>query len=367
MGDTGSPTAAEKGASAAPAGIALNGVSLSRYLTAVTTMRLKLQQISGSSDAQTMARSLAQAVFQGRLSELSQARDDAALTAASLGTAWAGFGAGVFKQPLESAWQTILQPAAASLNDAWRASVAAPFTAATSGRYPFFDTQADASFAELGRYVRPDTGLISRFVTTQLAGVMKLEGDQWTPSEFAPQALQFDPKFLSAVRVLSTIGAQLYLQGDAGEKFEMMALPTPGITRSELSVDGQQIVHFNQQERWTPLAWPGNGLNGYAGLTWQTLDAGLRQAFDSTGDWAFLRLLSKADVKQLDSTRYRLTWNTGNGEPLSYVLRTQVGAGPIDLLKLRGFRMPDRIFVVGNAGVVSAPPLLPPLPPDLQP
>lgn len=367
MGDPGASPAAANGKSAAPASIALNGVSLSRYLTAVTTMRLKLQQISGSPDAQAMARSLAQAVFQGKLSELSQARDDAALTAASLGTVWAGFGDAVFTQPLESAWQTILQPAAASLNDAWRASVAAPFNAAMSGRYPFFDTQADASFAELGRYVRPDTGLISRFVTTQLAGVMKLEGDHWTPNEFAPQALQFDPKFLSAVRQLSTVGAQLYLQGDAGEKFEMMALPTPKVTRSELSVDGKQIVYFNQQERWTRVAWPGNGLNGHAGLTWQTLDAGLRQAFDSTGDWAFLRLLSKADVKQLDSTRYRLTWNTGEGEPLSYVLRTQVGAGPIDLLKLRGFRMPDRIFVVGKAGVVSTMPLLPPLPPDLQP
>ncbi|MCU9956995.1 type VI secretion protein VasK [Burkholderia sp. BKH01] len=367
LGDTGASPAAAHGKSAAPASIALTGVSLSRYLTAVTTMRLKLQQISGSPDAQAMARSLAQAVFQGKLSELSLARDDAALTAASLGTAWAGFGDAVFKQPLESAWQTILQPAAASLNDAWRASVAAPFNAAISGRYPFFDTQADASFAELGRYARPDTGLISRFVTTQLAGVMKLEGDHWKPNEFAPQALQFDPKFLSAVRQLSTVGAQLYLQGDAGEKFEMMALPTPKVTRSELSVDGKQIVYFNQQERWTPLAWPGNGLNGHAGLTWQTLDAGLRQAFDSTGDWAFLRLLSKADVKQLDSTRYRLTWNTGNGEPLSYVLRAQVGAGPIDLLKLRGFRMPDRIFIVGKTGVVSTMSLLPPLPPDLEP
>ncbi|WP_230971928.1 ImcF-related family protein [Burkholderia anthina] len=367
MSDTGASPAAANAKSALPAGIALTGVSLSRYLTAVTTMRLKLQQISGSPDAQAMARSLAQAVFQGKLSELSQARDDAALTAASLGAAWAGFGDAVFAQPLEAAWQTILQPAAASLNDAWRASVAAPFNAAMSGRYPFFDTQADASFAELGRYVRPDTGLISRFVTTQLAGVMKLEGDHWAPNEFAPQALQFDPKFLSAVRQLSTVGAQLYLQGDAGQKSEMMALPTPEVTRSELSIDGKQIVYFNQQERWTPLAWPGNGLNGHAGLTWQTLDAGLRQAFDSTGDWAFLRLLSKADVKQLDSTRYRLTWNTGSSEPLSYVLRTQVGAGPIGLLKLRGFRMPDRIFIVGNAGVVSTMPLLPPLPQDLQP
>ncbi|MET1532036.1 ImcF-related family protein [Burkholderia sola] len=367
MGDTGTSSAAENGKRAAPADIALSGVSLSRYLTAVTTMRLKLQQIAGSPDAQVMARSLAQTVFQGKLSELSQARNDAALTAASLGTAWAGFGDTVFAQPLEAAWQTILQPAAASLNDAWRAGVAAPFNAAMSGRYPFFDTQADASFAEFGRYVRPDTGLISRFITTQLAGVMKLEGDYWARSELAPQALQFDPTFLSAVRQLSTVGVQLYPQADAGQKFEMMALPTPNVTRSELSVDGMRIVYFNQQERWTPLAWPGNGLNGHARLTWQTRDAGLRQAFDSAGDWAFLRLLSEADIKPLDGTRYRLTWNTGSSEPLSYVLRTRVGAGPIDLLKLRGFRMPDRIFVVGKAGAVPTMPLLPPLPPDFQP
>ncbi|SDR11200.1 ImcF-related family protein [Paraburkholderia tuberum] len=364
MGETGTPPASGNVKGNTSANVALSGVSLSRYLTAVTTMRLKLQQIAGSPDAQAMARSLAQAVFQGKLSELSQARDDAALTAASLGSAWAGFGNAVFAQPLEAAWQTILQPAAASLNEAWRASVAAPFNATMSGRYPFFDTQADASFAELGRFVRPDTGLVARFISTQLAGVLKLEGDHWTPNELAPQALQFDPKFLAGLRQLSTVGAQLYIKGDANERFEMMALPTPDVTRSELSVDGKQIVYFNQQESWTPLAWPGDGLNGHAGLTWQTLNAGLRQAFDSAGDWAFLRLLAKAEVKQLDSTRYQLTWNDANGEPLRYLLRTQVGAGPLELLKLRGFQMPERIFVVGKAG---AAPMLPPLPPELQP
>ncbi|WP_230954191.1 ImcF-related family protein [Burkholderia stagnalis] len=367
MGDAGTAQAGSNGKGNAPANIALNGVSLSRYLTAVTTMRLKLQQVAGSADAQTMARSLAQAVFQGKLSELSQARDDAALTAASLGTAWSGFGNAVFARPLEGAWQTILQPAAASLNEAWRASIVAPFNGAMNGRYPFFDTTADASFAELGRYVRPDTGLIARFISTQLAGVLKFEGDRWLPNELAPQALQFDPRFLSGLRELSTVGAQLYLQGDAGERFEMMALPTPNVMRSELSVDGKQIVYFNQQESWTALAWPGNGLNGHAGLTWQTVDAGLRQAFDSTGDWAFLRLLGKADVKPLDSTRYQLTWNAPNDEPLRYVLRAQVGAGPLDLLRLRGFRMPERIFVVGKAGSLSAFPSPPPLPPEMQP
>jgi type VI secretion system protein ImpL len=364
MGDTGVTSKSDSGKQDTAANIALNGVSLSRYLTAVTTMRLKLQQIAGSPDAQAKARSLAQAVFQGKLSDLSQARDDAALTAASLGTAWGGFGDAVFAQPLETAWQTILQPAAASLNEAWRASVAAPFNAAMNGRYPFFDTQSDASFAELGRYARPDTGLIARFITTQLAGVLKLEGDHWAPNELAPQALQFDPKFLAAVRQLSTVGAQFYAQGDASERFEIMVLPTPNVTRLELSVDGKQIVYFNQQASWTPLAWPGDGLNGHAGLTWETVNAGTNQAFDSTGDWAFLRLLGKADVKQLDSARYQLTWNEKEGDPLRYVMRTQVGQGPLELLKLRGFRMPERIFVVGKGGIA---PMLPPLPPELEP
>ncbi|WNC89828.1 ImcF-related family protein [Paraburkholderia sp. FT54] len=375
---------------------AFSGVSLSRVLTADTTVRLKLQQIQASPDAQAMARGLAQAVFQGKLSDLTQARDDAALTAASLGAQWAAFGQTMFVQPLDAAWQAVLQPAAASLNDAWRAGVTAPFTTTFASRYPFSPASADASFAEFGRYVRPDTGLINRFIEIELSGVLKRQGDQWVPNELAPQSLQFDPKFLAMLRLIGPLGARLYAQGDAGYHFAIMPQPTPDVTRTELTVDGQQVVYFNQHETWTPLAWPGNGLSGHALLTWQTLNGGLRVASDATGDWAFLRILEKAQVKPLDDTRYELTWNAGavgdaaaaastataaSAPPsdtvdgttaplhyaLRYVLRTQAGAGPLELLRLRGFRMPERIFVTGRAGVLSTVPSLPPLPPELQP
>lgn len=369
---------------------AFSGVSLSRVLTADTTVRLKLQQIQSSPDAQSMARGLAQAVFQGKLSDLTQARDDAALTAASLGAQWAGFGQAMFVQPLDASWQAVLQPAAASLNDAWRAGVAAPFASSFASRYPFSPTSADASFAEFGRYVRPDTGLINRFVEIELSGVLKRQGDQWVPSELAPQSLQFDPKFLAMLRLIGPLGARLYAQGEAGYHVAIMAQPTPTVTRTELTVDGQPVVYFNQHETWTPLVWPGDGLNGHASLTWQSLDAGTRIAFDAPGDWAFLRMLEKARVKPLDDTRYELVWNGGAGgdapkatsgtasttndgaegttAPLRYVLRTQAGAGPLDLLKLRGFQMPERIFVTGRAGVLPpGVPSLPPLPPEMQP
>lgn len=128
LGDANASTRSSKKNDAnSPDIAAYSGVSLSRVLTADTTVRLKLQQIQSSPDAQSMARALAQAVFQGKLSDLSQARNDAALTAASLGAQWIGFGQTMFVQPLDAAWQAVLQPAAASLNETWRASVAAPF------------------------------------------------------------------------------------------------------------------------------------------------------------------------------------------------------------------------------------------------
>lgn len=402
MGDANAvPGSSNTGNGQAANAAVFSGVSLSRLLTADTTVRLKLQQIQASPDAQAMARSLAQAIFQGKLSDLSQARDDAALTAASLGAQWAGFGQTMFVQPLDAAWQAVLQPAAASLNDAWRAAVAVPFQSSFASRYPFAPTSADASFAEFGRYVRPDTGLISRFIEVELAGVLKRQGDQWVPNELAPQSLQFDPKFLAMLHLIGPMGAHLYAHGEAGYRFALMPQPTPSVTRTELTVDGQQLAYFNQRETWTQLAWPGNGLNGQALLNWQTLNGGLRIAFDAAGDWAFLRMLEKAQVKPLDDTRYELVWNgsaasgndmstlpaasaasgtTGdamdgavNGNapgstlPLRYLLRVQTGAGPLELLKLRGFRMPERIFVTARAGVMSARPSLPPLPPELQP
>jgi type VI secretion system protein ImpL len=362
MGDSADNRSGTKTAAAS------NDISLAHYLNRVTAVRLKLQQIASSPEPQAMARALAQAIFQGKLSELMQARDDANLTAASLGAHWAGFGNALFARPLDTAWQTILTPAAASLNDLWRNGVATPFKTAFDGHYPFADASADASFAELGRYIRPDTGLIARFITTQLAGVLQQSGDRWMPNELAPQALRFDPAFLKALAQLSATGARLYAQGDAGYRFDLMALSTVDVTRTELTIDGVPIVYFNQRETWKALQWPGNGLNGRAILTWQTFDAGTRIAFENTGDWAFLRLLEKAETSPLDSTRTALTWTQGNAEPLHYVLRTQTGAGPLDLLKLRGFKMPERIFAIGaGSSKIAAVAILPPLPLELQP
>jgi type VI secretion system protein ImpL len=41
--------------------------------------------------------------------------------------------------------------------------------------------------------------------------------------------------------------------------------------------------------------------------------------------------------------------------PLSYLLRTEVGQGPLEMLMLRGFVLPSRIFVGGEQPQIMAP------------
>jgi type VI secretion system protein ImpL len=85
-------------------------------------------------------------------------------------------------------------------------------------------------------------------------------------------------------------------------------------------------------------------------------------------------MLERAHVEPIDTATYQLTWQaraqvddtrhsnsadqdalTEHGpsaaasaditHPLSYVMRTDVGKGPLELLDLKGFTLPSRIFV----------------------
>jgi type VI secretion system protein ImpL len=80
--------------------------------------------------------------------------------------------AALFVQPLTQAWETVLQPSAASLNDKWSRSVVANWHTAFDGRFPFAASKSDASLPMLAEFVRKDSGRIERFLTTELNGVL---------------------------------------------------------------------------------------------------------------------------------------------------------------------------------------------------
>jgi type VI secretion system protein ImpL len=342
-------------------------LSLPRYLERVTAMRLKTQQMMASPDPDAMSRVAAQAMLQGKTSDIADSRDYASRLAASLGEQWSGFGQ-LFEAPLEQTWQVIVQPASASLNEIWRTSILADWNRNFADRYPFADSDNDASLPDMARFMRLDNGVITQFVSTQLAGVIERQGDRWVAAQGANQGtLTLDPAFLAALNKLTRASTVMFPNGDARIRFDLRGVPTPGVTDMTFVLAGRAFRYFNQKDEWIPFEWPGQALENVTHVEWQTAHGGLRAALDEQGRFGLIRLLERARLTQQDSARYLLSWTPDQSQalPLAVQLRADAGAGPLDVLALRHFTLPARIFVTRAAKETQkqaiAPP--PPLPP----
>ncbi len=323
-------------------------LSLQTFLTRVTQVRLRLQQVTNATDPQAMTQALAQTVFQGKAVDLTETRDYGSLVAAGLGQEWSGFGQALFVRPMEQAWQQVLTPAAESLNAQWRNAVVNDWNSAFGGRYPFKDVSSEVSLPLLAKYLNAESGRITQFLQSRLNGVLHREGSHWVPDSINAQGLNFNPAFLQAVDTLSHISDVVFTRGDAGLSFELRPGTADGIMQTSLVIDSQKLTYMNQMPVWKRFAWPADTEAPGAALSWISTQAGTRQYADMSGTWGWIRLLDKAAISAYSGTgsSWSLRWQAQDGRSLNYTLRTEAGEGPLALLKLRNFTLPEAIFSV---------------------
>ena len=327
--------------------------SLQSYLTRVTQVRLRLQQVTNAADPQAMTQTIAQTVFQGKAVDLTETRDYGSLIAAGLGQEWSGFGRSVFVTPMEQAWQQVLTPAAESLNAQWQQAVVAEWNSAFGGRYPFNNATSDVSLPLLAKYLNADSGRIAQFLQTRLRGVLHKEGNHWVPDSINSQGLVFNPAFINAVNTLSHISDVAFTEGNAGMNFELRPGTADGVMQTDLIIDSQKLTYMNQMPTWKRFSWPADTEAPGAVLSWISTQAGTRQYADIPGTWGWIRLLDKAVVSAYPGadSSYSLSWKAQDGRVLNYTLRTEAGEGPLVLLKLRNFRLPETIFSTTDMAV----------------
>ena len=328
----------------------LSHLSLQTYLTRVTQVRLKLQQVTNAADPQGMSQALAQTVFQGKTVDLTTTRDYGNLVAASLGQAWSGFGQTLFVQPLEQSWQQVLQPTAAGLNAQWKALIVNDWNNAFGGRYPFSDVGSEVSLPLLAQYLRNDNGRIPQFLESHLSGVLHKQGSHWVPDTVNAQGLVFDPVFLEAMDTLSQLADVAFTRGEAGLRFELRPGTARDVMQTDLVIDGQKLTYVNQMPIWKNIVWPADTEASGATLSWVSTKTGTRIYSDNPGTWGWIRLLEKAEITDNAGVNsgFNLRWTAQDGLPLNYTLRTEAGDGPLALLQLRYFELPENIFVISS-------------------
>jgi type VI secretion system protein ImpL len=332
-------------------------LSLQSFLNRVTRVRLKLQQVSHAPNPQEMTQALAQTVFQGQNVDLTDTQSYGSLVAASLGAEWGGVGQTLFVQPLEQAWQRVLQPSAAGLNSQWQRAIVNDWHGAFAGRFPFAATTNDASLPMLGQMIRADSGRIEQFLQQQLGGVLRKEGSRWVADTRHSQGLRFNPQFITAINQLSHLADVLYTDGGMGMSFELQGKAVRDVVQTAFVLNGEKHHYFNQKESWQRFSWPGFTSHPGTSLTWTSVHAGERLFGDYEGTWGLIRLLEQARVTPLNDSEghYRVQLKAPDGLDLTWNLRTELGAGPLVLLKLRDFNLPQQIFLgEGSAAVPYA-------------
>lgn len=142
----------------------------------------------------------------------------------------------------------------------------------------------------------------------------------------------------------------LYTDGGMGMNFELSGKPVRDIVQTSFVLDGQKHHYFNQKEGWQRFKWPGLSPAPGAMLTWTSVHTGERLYGDYQGIWGLIRLLEQAKVTPLDDgdSRFKLTIKAPDGLELTWHLRTEMGTGPLTLLKLKGFTLPRQIFLVNS-------------------
>ncbi|QXF33939.1 type VI secretion protein VasK [Photorhabdus luminescens] len=357
MNETFGPLLALMGENRAAGGIKTDStLNLQTFLTRLTEVRLKLQQMNNSDDPPAMANALAKTVFEGKSTDLTDTQGYGRLIAASLGGQWRGFGQAMFVEPLTQAWQGVLKPAEANLNTQWQRAIVDNWNRAFTGRYPFARGESEISLPMLGQFIRSDSGRIEQFLTRQLGGIVHKAGNQWVVDEVSGQGVQVNPDFLKAINQLSQLSDLLFADGSQGLRFELRAKPVRDVAETDLTIDGQQLRYFNQMESWQSFRWPGETDEPGVTLMWTSVNTGARLFGDYQGNWGLIRWLAQAKAERLDESRYRLIFTAPDGLPLTWILRTELGEGPLALLKLRGFKLPKNIFAVkpGSHRTISA-------------
>ncbi|CND47662.1 type VI secretion IcmF C-terminal domain-containing protein [Yersinia intermedia] len=267
-----------------------------------------------------------------------------------IGGSKSSFGQEFFIKPREQSSQQVSMQTANSLNYQWKKSIVEGWNRAFEGRYPFINSDSEVSLTLLAQYLRPDDGRIDRFLKRNLGDVLHKEGSNWVPNNVNAKGVTFNPAFLEAINTLSHLVDVAFSNDEINLHFDLRPEAVKNVIQTNLIIDNQRRTSFNEIPAWTRFNWPVNTSEPGATLSWTTAQAGTQLYADVPGVWGVIRLLDKAQISSYSDKHnsYTLRWKTSGGLPLIYILQTEVNEGPLVFLKLKGFVLPEEMFLTGQ-------------------
>ena len=336
------------------------------YLTILSKLRSRFNQIHNQGDAGPGARLLMQQTLDGSGSELADGLkyvDEQMLQGMSDGQKQVM--RPLLVRPLMQAFSAIIRPAEVELNKTWAAQVYNPFQTNLAAKYPFSpNAHLEASSQEIGQIFGSD-GALAKFFGTNMASLVVRRGDMLAPRTWADLGIHLSPQVTSNFASwIAPVSAGGVASGGAGAApqtlFQIQPLPAAGVLEYTIEIDGQQLRYRNTQAGWTNFVWPNAQGTPGARIVAVTFDGRSIEVVNEPGRFGLERLLSTATRKRKEDGVFELSWGNGstsvavNLKLISSPQATNAPAGTSST-GYRGMSLPQSIIEVTPAAVVAAP------------
>lgn len=329
------------------------------YLTILSRLRSRFNQIHNQGDAGPGARLLMQQTLDGNGSELAEALkyvDEQMLQGMTDGQKQVM--RPLLVRPLIQAFAAIIRPTEVELNKTWAAQVYNPFQTSLASKYPFSpNAHLEASSQEIGQIFGAE-GSLAKFFGTDMASLVVRRGDMLAPRTWADLGIHLSPQVISSFAnwVAPVSAGGVASAGAAAQTlFQIQPLPAAGVLEYTIEIDGQQLRYRNTQAGWSNFVWPNaQGAPG-ARIVAVTFDGRSIEIVNEPGRFGLERLLSTASRKRKEDGVFELSWSSGgssvavNLKLISSPQATTTASGAATT-GYRGMSLPQNIIeVTANA------------------
>ncbi len=288
------------------------------YMTILSKLRSRFNQIHNQGDVGPGARQLMQQTLDGNGSELADGLkyvDEQMLQGIS--DEQKQVLRPLLVRPLIQAFAAIIRPTEVDLNKTWIAQVYQPFQLNLANKYPFAaSAHLEASNPEIGQIFGAE-GALAKFFNTDMASLVVRRGNALGSRTWADLGIhltsQVTSNFANWVSPVSAGGVATGSSADAAAQtlFQIQPLPATGVLEYTIEIDSQQLRYRNTQASWSNFVWPNAQGTPGARIVAVTFDGRSIEIVNEPGRFGLERLLSSATRKRKDDGVFELSWSNG--------------------------------------------------------
>ena len=249
----------------------------------------------------------------------------------------------LFEQPIDEAWVLLLRLGRQHIDDQWETQVYSVYRSRLAGRYPLDpNSSEEVDLNDLKDFIHPTEGVFASFKNEHLS--------QFAGKQFRNRGIVISSEANAAIDRANVIAEHLLENDVISIDFQLQPeqtqrlnedSPVPNFVR--IQINGEEQRYNQGRASWKQFRWP--GFPSEARIVVET-QRGITFSEGDLGEWAWFRLLSKAQVNPGPPGEYRLSWVLGANQYL-VKYRLQFGNNAElyrDVDRFFRFTIPNSVF-----------------------